>query len=74
MLIMTGILLAKFENYRIRKIINSLGSYITERKQTTRVNDDVSGTLRVVPYGSVLGPLIFLLYYSPVVYFLTIPV
>jgi len=42
MLIMTGILLAKFENYRIRKVINSLGSYITDRKQTTQVNDDVS--------------------------------
>ena len=60
------ILLAKLENYGVRGVINYwFRSYLTDRKQNTEVNNVVSETettLWGVPQGSVLGPLLFLLY------------
>ena len=60
------ILLAKLENYGVRGVINYwFRSYLTDPKQNTEVNNVVSETettLWGVPQGSVLGPLLFLLY------------
>ena len=60
------ILLAKLFNYGVRGVINSwFRSYLTDRKQNTELNNIVSEaetTLCGVPRGSVLGPLLFLLY------------
>ena len=83
------ILLGKLENDGIRGVINSqFRSYLTDRKQTTEVNNvmiEAETTLCGVPQGSVLGPFLLLLYindiykvsplrYLPFIYLLTIPV
>ena len=61
-----SILLKKLEHYGIREVeLSCFSSYLSKRKQFVSVNGSTSDHLELscgVPQGSVLGPLLFLIY------------
>jgi len=65
-----NILLEKLKNYEIRGVANScFCSYFSGRKQIVSISGKMSEIMRIlhgVPLGSVLGPLLFILYINDI--------